>query len=709
MPIPRKIAVLGGGCGSLSAVYALTSRQGWQDHFDITVYQMGWRLGGKGASGRDRQRSDRIYEHGFHMWMGFYANAFSVMRECYEERARLLEDPGIFRSWTDAFLPHNRFVFSEQVGDDWRPWVIDYPTFPGDPSRPDEPLHAWDYLRLAVERLAAHLSASRHASAAPSSGPTTRHPWLERLAAHIGHDLEVLAVGGGVLALQAAIQMLELCRAGASAEGLPLLAAALEHARSRIEAQLAPLISTDDEARRLWIVLDLGCTVLKGIVADDVFHQGFDGLDDLEFRTWLRQHGASDLAIGSTPVSALYAANFSFVGGDRARPNFAAGVALQSYLRIFLASRGPFGWVMQSGMGDVVFSPLYQVLKARGVKFEFFHRVTSLRFDAAANTIATIEMQRQVRVPQAYEPIYRVNGVDAWPAEPFYDQIVGGDTLAKAVASGEIDLESSWSKPWRDAQAVELKHGQDYDLVVLGISLGALGTLCRDIADAKPAWQAMLDHVVTVPTQAQQLWLTRDLAALGWTAGTACVEGYPAPLGQWLDATHTLPRERWPASGRPSSLIYFCDVFEDVPNAAGDSAFPARRLAVAWAGTERWLEQHAAAVWPAAAGPGGTGLDWRLLVDPSDLAGAARLRTQYCRVNVEPSERFVLSVAGSTRHRLTAGGSGVDNLYLTGDWVRNGFNVGCVESTVMSGLQCSRAIAGYPDTIAHEHFFRARA
>ena len=196
---------------------------------------------------------------------------------------------------------------------------------------------------------------------------------------------------------------------------------------------------------------------------------------------------------------------------------------------------------------------------------------------------------------------------------------------------------------------------------MLGISLGALGTLCRDIADAKPAWQAMLDHVVTVPTQAQQLWLTRDLVELGWTAGTACVEGYPAPLGQWLDATHTLPRERWPASGRPSSLIYFCDVFEDVSNAAGDSAFPARQLAVAWAGTERWLEQNATAVWPAAAGPGGTGLDWRLLVDPSDLAGAARLRTQYCRVNVEPSERFVLSVAGSTRHRLTAGGSGVNN------------------------------------------------
>ena len=40
------------------------------------------------------------------------------------------------------------------------------------------------------------------------------------------------------------------------------------------------------------------------------------------------------------------------------------------------------------------------------------------------------------------------------------------------------------------------------------------------------------------------------------------------------------------------------------------------------------------------------------------------------------------------------------NLYLTGDWIDNGFlNIGCVESTVVAGFTASRAISGYPERI----------
>ena len=58
----RKIAVLGGGAGSMGALWALTSLPNAADRFDITVYQMGWRLGGKGASGRNPTREQRIEE-----------------------------------------------------------------------------------------------------------------------------------------------------------------------------------------------------------------------------------------------------------------------------------------------------------------------------------------------------------------------------------------------------------------------------------------------------------------------------------------------------------------------------------------------------------------------------------------------------------------------------------------------------------------------
>jgi uncharacterized protein with NAD-binding domain and iron-sulfur cluster len=40
---------LGGGLGACTAAYWLTSFDGRQNEYEITLYQSGWRLGGKGA------------------------------------------------------------------------------------------------------------------------------------------------------------------------------------------------------------------------------------------------------------------------------------------------------------------------------------------------------------------------------------------------------------------------------------------------------------------------------------------------------------------------------------------------------------------------------------------------------------------------------------------------------------------------------------
>ena len=65
----------------LAAAWRL-SEPGWDEEFEsITVYQRGWRLGGKGASSRGRH--GRIEEHGLHVWLGWYENAFRLLRECY--------------------------------------------------------------------------------------------------------------------------------------------------------------------------------------------------------------------------------------------------------------------------------------------------------------------------------------------------------------------------------------------------------------------------------------------------------------------------------------------------------------------------------------------------------------------------------------------------------------------------------------------------
>src|SRR4028119_2363332 len=102
-----KIAILGGGMASLATAFSLSDPNNPKhEQYDITVYQLGWRLGGKGASGRGQYA--RIEEHGLHIWMGFYENAFRVIQTCYEELKRPPHTP--LATWEDAFKQHNLIV-----------------------------------------------------------------------------------------------------------------------------------------------------------------------------------------------------------------------------------------------------------------------------------------------------------------------------------------------------------------------------------------------------------------------------------------------------------------------------------------------------------------------------------------------------------------------------------------------------------------------
>ena len=75
-----KVAVLGGGVGAMTAATFLTSTPELRAKYQVTVYQQGWRLGGKGASGRNSAHANRIEEHGLHVWMGWYQIAFALFR-----------------------------------------------------------------------------------------------------------------------------------------------------------------------------------------------------------------------------------------------------------------------------------------------------------------------------------------------------------------------------------------------------------------------------------------------------------------------------------------------------------------------------------------------------------------------------------------------------------------------------------------------------
>src|SRR5204863_8541251 len=99
---------------------------------------------------------------------------------------------------------------------------------------------------------------------------------------------------------------------------------------------------------------------------------------------WLRRHGAHEGTLGATPAErspvlrSVYDVAFGYLEGDIAKANVAAGTATNDLLRLLFSYRGSLMYKMQAGMGDTVFSPLYEVLSRRGVKFEFFHAVTRL-------------------------------------------------------------------------------------------------------------------------------------------------------------------------------------------------------------------------------------------------------------------------------------------------------------------------------------------
>ena len=89
-----------------------------------------------------------------------------------------------------------------------------------------------------------------------------------------------------------------------------------------------------------------------------------------------------------------------------------------------------------------------------------------------------------------------------------------------------------------------------------------------------------------------------------------------------------------------------------------------------------------------------SGFAWQPARGADGRRGASALETQHVSVNIDPSDRYVLSVPGSDRYRLRPDESGYDNLVLAGDWTDSGINAGCIEAAVMSGLQAANALLG---------------
>jgi uncharacterized protein with NAD-binding domain and iron-sulfur cluster len=720
---PKKIAILGGGVGSMTAAYYLSDQPGWRDNYDITVYQQGWRLGGKGASGRNAQYGQRIEEHGLHIWFGFYTNAFKMIKAAYTSLDRPAGAP--LATWRDAFKQHDYVALSEQVGDRWHNWSIMFPPLPGEPGEGDQEISIW---QLAVAMMGwieqwingiDHLTKELELPGNPHHGGMLPD-WLHHLAEGVANTVHELAEDL-TLAASALTGLVANMSADTGLVEHQALAGVLGGVRGSLRSRYRGLIDRADadgdivdDIRRLFICLDLGITVMKGVFEDGVIRHGFDVINDIDFRDWLRKHGGDeDLCVNSAPVRGFYDLIFAYEGGDFTKPNVEAGTLLRSMARIGLCYKGGIMFKMQAGMGDTVFTPLYQALLARGVKFKFFHKVEELVPDG--REIGSIRMTQQVELAGAeYDPLIDVKDLACWPSQPNYDQI--DPEQAALLREKEINLESHWSD-WprvyferfdKRLPALTLKRGVDFDQVVFGISVGALPDLCPQLLAKSPALLATSEKVKTVATQAYQVWLDKDLTQMGWSiqpeGQQPVLSGFAEPYDTWAPMDQLLAREDWPPGQEPRNTSYFCSAMTvDSYPPASDSGFPKRMAELAKEGAVNQLSHQIAALW-SAAGPAGA-FPWQWLVDASGATGVQRFDAQYWRANVDPSERYVMSVVDSTKYRLQTDQSGFSNLFLTGDWIKTGLNAGCVEAAVMAGMQASRAISGHPQVIDGEADF----
>ncbi|VTU28720.1 15-cis-phytoene desaturase [Variovorax sp. PBL-H6] len=696
---PIRVAIIGGGCAGLAAAWQL-SRLG---RYEITVYEKRWLLGGKGASSRDDD--GRIREHGLHIWLGFYENAFRMMRQCYAHvaakewgpKAAAPGDKLPHGTMDEAFVPepHLGVAVRRGVGSTldpvrklavWSGYMPPAEGMPGDDISPgNNPFTLPNYLIRCYELLKTLMLSV----VAPGDGecPPSREDIdlksvcdAERSEEEILEWSVRLLRGSALTAASVMLQVLYVLRQLMNqAEGAPqrdfqlfrLITAVLEQARKL----LRDVTSIDRELRKKMEVIDIVITIAVGLYRDRVLFnkRGLDAINGSDYKRWLEQHGASPDALHSEFLDGIYDLTFAYKGGDDPNNGLAAGVALRGALRMFFTYRGAMFWRMRSGMGDAVFAPLYKVLLDKNVKFRFLHALDKMN-------VATIDGQRYVSSldfktdgdPEALAGGKALDDCGCWPGD--------SRLFSAAGATGDF-LQTSTID---DFDALILATGVDdfFDVVERSDWPGGV----------PEKWQ----KVATAATQSAQVWLSKDLEELGWRRGSGIITALGTPFETWADMTHTMATEKaWRENKNMGptthddarSIAYFCgvipgDAHAETPRDSQQRAEAERQAQrKATEDLEGLLHESLRDLWPAAFANGRTALD-------------LRIGEPHVQVNLHGSDRYTLSLPGEIGKRVSPLDRSIANMTIAGDWTASGLDAGCVEAAVMSGMLAAYAISG---------------
>lgn len=718
---PIRVAIVGGGCAGIAAAWQLSRNR----RFVVDVYEKSWRLGGKGASGR--AANGNIHEHGLHLWMGFYENAFRMMRECYsvvQERdwGPSSHDPNgrlSHRSVEEAFFPEPHIGVANVDPGDLKIWSGFLPPAKGLPGEPldDEtnPFTLANYLLRCLELLKALMLSVIGSPAEDVPGkprPNARSSLDEVLdldfSSKPGQSPQLLiermagllrnGVLTGAAALLQAVTIIEnwLHEFSLVPQAPDSILNLLEALASQVRKQLRDFVSIDEKLRWKTEIIDLVMAIAVGLYKDRVLFSknGLDAINDMDYREWLHQHGATRTSLQSRFLSGIYDLVFAYADGDRARPSLAAGVALRGALRMFFTYRGSMFWRMRSGMGDAVFAPLYKVLSladrqlpsrgrkkitARPVGFHFCHELDQVGFEYGEDGhFVTSLVFKTVGDPDGLDQRSK-NALDHFGCWPDDDQ-------------GMVSKE-------RESGKRSLRIGEHFDAVIFAMGVEDFVEVCSrgdghgEFFEKMPReWKEMRENIKTVATKSAQVWLSKDLEQLGWHRGSGLFTALGPPFDTWADMTHTLATERaWRAAMESSSdkadparsVAYFCAVMgqsELDPKAGNPREKVEKDL-------DSLMDGYLRRLWPAVS-------------DEIESKGGTVRSLQTARfvsANVTGSERYTLSDPGSIKYRISPLDRSVLNMTIAGDWTACGLDAGCVESAVMSGMLAAHAISDGED------------
>lgn len=635
------------------------------------------------ASGRNSEEGKgyRIEEHGIHSFLGCYFNAGEMMNDVFAELKKMPGLNGYYTSFDDAFVPQHSAVQWDHIDDKWTPWYVAMPAnkrkYGTTTSNGNYHNAIKDTLKLIVSDYLPQLK-----SAADHVSPPTLKPAIDAF-------------------IQEIIQFLK--------ENVPILSdmgkAVVEWLAKTWSAfkekcgTFLPLLLKSEKFRHAYIKIDFFCGILSGFFKDEIMKHGFISIDHLEFKDWLRSHNVDKITIESPSTLNTPFITYNFPDGDMGKGTWMAAGCFLNWTLIQLGYCGSIIQGFTGGSGETILAPVYKVLKERGVKFEFFHKVSNLNPSSDKARIESVDVivQTEVKNGAAYNPLIGPIGDDklmSWPHEPRFEQLEEGDELKKL----NVNLESWWT-PWKNSRTKKLVHGDHFDHLVLGISLGALEHICPDLIKdkSKPQWKSMVDNIHTIQTQAMQIWYKKDVAELlnplvkelpkgdEWMAGT-----YKSEIAGQVDFSHLIKTEQWPVDG-PKGIFYLCGPKKDtgVPDFS-HSTYPAQQHDLVKQNCLKYLH----GMEPVMA----EGVDiFDEMYTDDGSTGTDKFDFQFWRANIDPTERYVTSSPNSTKHRIEAGESGYSNLTLCGDWIYTGLNIGSVEGAVMGGRLASRAISKKPE------------